>query len=127
MCICTYVAPLRLPVGMSPLVVVQRVPTMGTSLHKSSNFATPSAARSGSRVPIRAPLRDRVVQDKVVQDVGKEIGQDVASPEAARARANAVQTPANLSIRTPASVLSRRRNPSIPLHRAVLLSTGELE
>ncbi len=133
-------APLRLPVAMSPLVVVQRVPTTANKSRTPSNFATPFFARGGgtARAPVRVPLQDRTPVQGTAVATGEE-GEDVSSPEAARARTSAVslnykdiQTPTSGvrwggGARTPATVLAQRqRNPSIPLHRAVLLSTGLL-
>ena len=105
---------------------------MGAKLH-ASQLATPLSARGSSRLPPRVPL-----QERVVQDVGEEgVCEDVSSPEAARARTSAVtlnykeiQTPASLGVRTPVrpgalgTPVTLRRNPSVPLHRAVLLSSG---
>ena len=111
-------APFRLPLNLSPLVVINATPVgnrqnMLTPTSRGVNGTPTSRAARG--MPVQAP--DRV---KEFEDTGNG---DVASPEAARARAVAVSQD-YMEMRTPVAVLPRGRKASIPLQRAVLLASG---
>ena len=112
------IAPFRLPLGVSPLVVLQKVPHTVT---KTPVGHAPLTGQVNVLTPKRTAVGDtRDVQDMEVQEAEN---QDISSPVAARARVNAV-TGDYGAIRTPATAMSMRKA-SIPLQRAVLLSTGE--
>lgn len=117
-----FLAPMHLPLGLSPLVTIHRLPSIAkttrgaiatplrhTPLPHHQNVSTPKGKR-GADTPPRG------------EEVETE-SEDVSSPVASRATAAALNED-YAAIRTPVSIVSRKRNPAIPLQRTVLLSTG---
>lgn len=91
-------APFRIPLAMSPLIVIQ----------------TPLSVQGNNKTPTRPPHQVSRAQDTE--------NQDVSSPSAARERVNTVNQ--DSVIRTPATIMIGRKTPALSLQRAVLLSTG---
>lgn len=114
--------PFRVPIGMSPLVALQRTPLGNIKLPHHTN-------RGVTVTPIKTTTPAHDVQD-VENRGGSDQDQeqdreqeDVSSPAAARGRAEAMNQDF-AEMRTPATLMMQRRTPAISLQRAVLLSTA---
>lgn len=133
----SFLAPFRLPLGISPLVVVQKLPrTSITNFYPSPStpsrlIKTPATRKPGPVVPSVCGDASPTLGDAsptLGDDRGGHVrgggrGEDVSSPEAARARCHAIHLDyAGNRIRNPAT---ERRMPAISLQRAVVLSTGQ--
>jgi len=133
-------APFVLPLGVSPLVTVQRMtrppvaerphpprfPTPEAGHPSCTPYRTPAARKVGvtPRPPMAPPLPPSSASPPLRSDGGVPCQvDDVASPEAARARCQAVRLDYG-GVRNPATLGLRDRVMRNPLQRSALFSKG---
>ena len=128
-CVVVCVAPIRFPIGVSPLVQIQKLPTSAVTNLFSTKKADPVSRRvitPAVKKVGRSTLFPSDTDDvRTVSTPAANGGEDVSSPAAARARCHAIHLDYTSNrIRNPATIVNMRQ-PSVPLQKAVLLSTGQ--